>query len=57
MAIKLELYVMLGIRGSEQPLLDVTTVLGPMALLSVKVMTFFPLLYIVIPLPLKVSKP
>ena len=45
MAIKLELYATMGIRGSEQPLLDVTTVPGPIALLSVKVMTFFHLLY------------
>ena len=56
MAIKLDLYVMLGIRGSEQPLLDVTMVTGQMAFLSVKVMTFFHLLYTVIPLPLNVSK-
>ena len=57
MAIKLDLHVMLDIRGSEQPLLDVTTVPGPMVLLSVKVITFFHLLYTVIPLPLNVSKP
>ena len=57
MAIKLDFYVMLGIRGSEQPLLDVTTVPGQMALLSVKVITFFHLLYAVILLPLNVSKP
>ena len=57
MAIKLDLYVMLGISGSEQPLLDVTTAPGQMTLLSVKVMTFFHLLYTVILLPLNVSKP
>ena len=57
MEIKLDLYVIIGIRGSEQPLLHVTTVPGPIALLSVKVMTFFHLLCTVIPLPLNVSKP
>ena len=43
MEIKLDLYVIMGIRGSEQPLLHVTMVPGPIALLSVKVMTFFSL--------------
>ena len=57
MEIKLDLYVIMGIRGSEQPLLHVTTVPGPIALPSVKVMTFFHLLCTVIPLPLNVSKP
>ena len=57
MEIKLDLYVIMGIRGSEQLLLHVTTVPGPIALLSVKVMTFFHLLCTVIPLPLNVSKP
>ena len=52
--VKLDFSVMLGIRGSEQPLLYVTTVPGPIALLSVKVMTFFHLLCTVIPLPLNV---
>ena len=40
MEIKLDLDAIMGIRGSEQPLLHVTTVPGPIALLSVKVMTF-----------------
>ena len=57
MEIKLDLDAIMGIRGSEQPLLHVTTVPGPIALLSVKVMTFFHLLGTVIPLPLNVSKP
>ena len=57
MEIKLDLYVITGIRGSEQPLLHVTMVPGPIALLSVKVMTFFHLLCTVILLPLNVSKP
>ena len=43
--IKLDLYVIMGIRGSEQPYLRVMTAPGPIALLSVKVMTFFHLLY------------
>ena len=43
MEIKLDLDVIVGIRGSELPLLHVTTVPGPIALLSVKVMTFFSL--------------
>ena len=41
MEVKLDLYAFIGIRGSEQPLLHVTTVPGPIALLSVKVITFF----------------
>ena len=41
MEIKLDLHVIMGIRGSEQALLHVTTAPGPIALLSVKVMTFF----------------
>ena len=45
MEIKLDLYVIMGIGGSEQPFLHVTMVPGPIALLSVKVMTFFHLLY------------
>ena len=45
MEIKLDLHVIMGIRGSEQLLLHVTTVPGPIALLSVKVMTFFHLLH------------
>ena len=57
MEIKLDFSVMVGIRGSEQLLLHVTTVPGPIALLSVKVMTFFHLLCTVIPLQLNVSKP
>ena len=40
MEIKLDLGAIMGIRGSEQPLLHVTTVPGPIALPSVKVMTF-----------------
>ena len=56
MEIKLDLYVIMGIRGSEQPLLHVTTVPGPIALLSVKVMTFFHLLCTVIPLSLNAIK-
>ena len=57
MEIKLDLYVIMGIRGSEQLLLHVKTVPGPIALLSVKVMIFFHLLRAVISLPLNVSKP
>ena len=57
MEIKLDLYVIMGIGGSEQPPLHATMVPGPIALLSVKVMTFFHLVCTVIPLPLNVLKP